>query len=168
MLIILAGFCLVFGANFYSSNLLNEANQEYSSDNSLQSYTSAWFSNMDIQFENKLLIYDPLEGMAANADLWDAELDNFTGTDGPTLSSRHCREKMLNLLSVCSRRFFLMRFLRNKLLLLCLMTEEVFSCIVSQVFTSWVLIHAPISPTGLLFEFRSFVNLSMMARLAAS
>ncbi|MFL2504863.1 MAG: PP2C family protein-serine/threonine phosphatase [Candidatus Azotimanducaceae bacterium] len=82
VLIILAGFCLVFGANFYSSNLLNEANQEYSSDNSLQSYTSAWFSNMDIQFENKLLIYDPLEGMAANADLWDPELDSFNGTNG--------------------------------------------------------------------------------------
>ena len=82
VLIILAGFCLVFGANFYSSNLLNEANQEYSSDNSLQSYTSAWFSNMDIQFENKLLIYDPFEGMAANADLWDSELDRFNGTNG--------------------------------------------------------------------------------------
>ena len=83
VLIILAGFCLVFGANFYSSNLLNEANQEYSSDSSLQSYTSAWFSNMDIQFENKLLVFDPFEGMAANADLFDAELDNFEGTDGP-------------------------------------------------------------------------------------
>ncbi len=79
-LIILIGITCLFSANFLSTNQLNQANREYSSEESLTAHKSAWFSNMDIQFENKLLTFDPMDGAFDIVDYWNPSMDAFLGS----------------------------------------------------------------------------------------
>ena len=58
--IIMVGIVSLFGASFYSSQELNSANREYSAQESIIAHSSAWISNMDVEFTDKLYVYDPI------------------------------------------------------------------------------------------------------------
>ena len=65
------GIVSLFGASFYSSQELNSANREYSAQESIIAHSSAWISNMDVEFTDKLYVYDPIFGAEDKIDYWD-------------------------------------------------------------------------------------------------
>ena len=67
--IIVIGIVSLFGASFYSSQELNSANREYSAQESIIAHSSAWISNMDVEFTDKLYVYDPIFGAEDNIDI---------------------------------------------------------------------------------------------------
>ena len=69
--IIMIGIVSLFGASFYSSQELNSANREYSAQESIIAHSSAWISNMDVEFTDKLYVYDPIFGAEDKIDYWD-------------------------------------------------------------------------------------------------
>ena len=79
--IIIVGVGFLFLTSFFASQEINRANREYSAQESITAHSSAWISNMDIEFADKLLVFDPLDGNYENVDLWDRSLDSF-GTNG--------------------------------------------------------------------------------------
>ena len=79
--IIIVGVGFLFLTSFFASQELNKANREYSAQESITAHSSAWISNMDIEFADKLLIFDPSDGTYENIDLWDRSLDTF-GSNG--------------------------------------------------------------------------------------
>jgi serine phosphatase RsbU (regulator of sigma subunit) len=79
--IIIVGVGFLFLTSFFASQEINKANREYSAQESITAHSSAWISNMDIEFADKLLIFDPSDGNYENVDLWDRSLDTF-GSNG--------------------------------------------------------------------------------------
>lgn len=79
--IIIVGVGFLFLTSFFASQEINKANREYSAQESITAHSSAWISNMDIEFADKLLIFDPSDGTYENVDLWDRSLDTF-GSNG--------------------------------------------------------------------------------------
>lgn len=79
--IIIVGVGFLFLTSFFASQEINRANREYSAQESITAHSSAWISNMDIEFADKLLAFDPLDGNYENVDLWDRSLDSF-GSNG--------------------------------------------------------------------------------------
>jgi serine phosphatase RsbU (regulator of sigma subunit) len=75
------GVAVLFGASFFSIEELNTSNRNYSAQESLTAHSSAWTSNMDQQFADKLLVFDPKDGTYENIDLWDPSVDPFTNKD---------------------------------------------------------------------------------------
>jgi hypothetical protein len=69
--IVLLGITLLFGISFYSTQEINDANREYSAQESIIAHSSAWTSNMDVEFTDKLYVYDPLYGSDQNIAYWD-------------------------------------------------------------------------------------------------
>ena len=79
--IIIVGVGFLFLTSFFASQEINKANREYSAQESITAHSSAWISNMDIEFADKLLIFDPADGTYENVDLWDRSLNTF-GSNG--------------------------------------------------------------------------------------
>ena len=79
--IIIIGVGFLFLTSFFASQQINKANREYSAQESITAHSSAWISNMDIEFADKLLVFDPSDGTYENVDLWDPSVDSF-GSDG--------------------------------------------------------------------------------------
>jgi hypothetical protein len=69
--IVIFGITLLFGVSFYSTQEINYANREYSAQESIIAHSSAWTSNMDVEFTDKLYVYDPLYGSDQNIAYWD-------------------------------------------------------------------------------------------------
>ena len=69
--IIMIGILSLFGASFYSAEEQNAANRDYSAQESIIAHSSAWISNMDVEFTDKLYVYDPLYGSERNVEYWD-------------------------------------------------------------------------------------------------
>ena len=69
--LIMIGILSLFGASFYSAQELNSANRDYSAQESIIAHSSAWISNMDVEFTDKLYVYDPLYGGEQNVQFWD-------------------------------------------------------------------------------------------------
>lgn len=84
--IIIVGVGFLFLASFFASQEINKANREYSAQESITAHSSAWISNMDIEFADKLLAFDPLDGTYENIDLWDPSVNSFgSGSDSNPL-----------------------------------------------------------------------------------
>jgi len=80
--IIVFGITCLFVASFIASQQLNKANREYSAQESIIAHSSAWTSNMDIEFKDKLLVYDPTAGAYENIPFWDhSSVDPFERGD---------------------------------------------------------------------------------------
>ena len=80
--IVIFGITLLFGVSFYSTQEINYANREYSAQESIIAHSSAWTSNMDVEFTDKLYVYDPLYGSDQNIAYWDhASKDPFGASD---------------------------------------------------------------------------------------
>lgn len=80
--IIVLGITCLFVASFIASQQLNKANREYSAQESIIAHSSAWTSNMDIEFKDKLLVYDPTAGAYENIPFWDhSSVDPFERGD---------------------------------------------------------------------------------------
>ena len=80
--IIVFGITCLFVASFIASQELNKANREYSAQESIIAHSSAWTSNMDIEFKDKLLVYDPTVGAYENIPFWDhSSVDPFERGD---------------------------------------------------------------------------------------
>ena len=80
--IIVFGITCLFVASFIASQELNKANREYSAQESIIAHSSAWTSNMDIEFKDKLLVYDPTVGAYENIPFWDhSAVDPFERGD---------------------------------------------------------------------------------------
>ena len=69
--LIMIGILSLFGASFYSAQELNSANRDYSAQESIIAHSSAWLSNMDVEFTDSLFVYDPLYGAEQNLQYWD-------------------------------------------------------------------------------------------------
>ena len=69
--LIMIGILSLFGASFYSAQELNSANRDYSAQESIIAHSSAWLSNMDVEFTDSLFVYDPLYGAEKNLQYWD-------------------------------------------------------------------------------------------------
>ena len=74
--IIFAGIISLFGVSFYSMQEMNTANREYSAQESIIAHSSAWTSNMDVEFTEKLFVYDPAYGSEENVAFWDYSYDD--------------------------------------------------------------------------------------------
>ncbi|MDB2666884.1 SpoIIE family protein phosphatase [Luminiphilus sp.] len=84
--IIIVGVGFLFLTSFFASQEINKANREYSAQESITAHSSAWISNMDIEFADKLLVFDPLDGTYENIDLWDPSVNSFgSGSDSNPL-----------------------------------------------------------------------------------
>ena len=81
LLILISGILLLFGASFYSTQQLSEANASYNAEASITSYTSAWFGSLDGGYVNNLEVYDPTDGSFSNIDFWDFKKDPYTDGD---------------------------------------------------------------------------------------
>ena len=80
--IIVFGITCLFVASFIASQQLNKANREYSAQESIIAHSSAWTSNMDIEFKDKLLVYDPTVGAYENTLFWEhSAVDPFERGD---------------------------------------------------------------------------------------
>ena len=80
--IIVFGITCLFVASFIASQVLNKANREYSAQESIIAHSSAWTSNMDIEFKDKLLVYDPTVGAYENTLFWEhSAVDPFERGD---------------------------------------------------------------------------------------
>ena len=80
--IIVFGITCLFIASFIASQELNKANREYSAQESIIAHSSAWTSNMDIEFKDKLLVYDPTVGAYENTLFWEhSAVDPFERGD---------------------------------------------------------------------------------------
>ena len=80
--IIVFGITCLFVASFIASQELNKANREYSAQESIIANSSAWTSNMDIEFKDKLLVYDPTVGAYENTLFWEhSAVDPFERGD---------------------------------------------------------------------------------------
>lgn len=80
--IIVFGVTCLFVASFIASQELNKANREYSAQESIIAHSSAWTSNMDIEFKDKLLVYDPTVGAYENTLFWEhSAVDPFERGD---------------------------------------------------------------------------------------
>ena len=80
--IIVFGITCLFAASFIASQQLNKANREYSAQESIIAHSSAWTSNMDIEFKDKLLVYDPTVGAYENTLFWEhSAVDPFERGD---------------------------------------------------------------------------------------
>jgi serine phosphatase RsbU (regulator of sigma subunit) len=80
--IIVFGITCLFVASFIASQELNKANREYSAQESIIAHSSAWTSNMDIEFKDKLLVYDPTVGAYENTLFWEhSAVDPFERGD---------------------------------------------------------------------------------------
>ena len=80
--IIVFGITCLFVASFIASQELNKANREYSAQESIIAHSSAWTSNMDIEFKDKLLVYDPTVGAYENTLFWEhSAVDPFEKGD---------------------------------------------------------------------------------------
>lgn len=78
--IVIFGITLLFGVSFYSTQEINYANREYSAQESIIAHSSAWTSNMDVEFTDKLFVYDPLYGSDQNIAYWDYSSEDPFGT----------------------------------------------------------------------------------------
>ena len=85
--LIMIGILSLFGASFYSAQELNSANRDYSAQESIIAHSSAWISNMDVEFTDKLYVYDPLYGGEQNVQFWDYSSEDpfLTGDPGNPL-----------------------------------------------------------------------------------
>lgn len=84
--IIIVGVGFLFLTSFFASQEINKANRKYSAQESITAHSSAWISNMDIEFADKLLVFDPLDGTYENIDLWDPSVNSFgSGSDSNPL-----------------------------------------------------------------------------------
>ena len=78
--IFLLGITLLFGVSFYSTQEINSANREYSAQESIIAHSSAWTSNMDVEFTDKLYVYDPEYGTGENIEYWNYSSEDPFGT----------------------------------------------------------------------------------------
>ena len=78
--IFLLGITLLFGVSFYSTQEINSANREYSAQESIIAHSSAWTSNMDVEFTDKLYVYDPEYGTDENIEYWNYSSEDPFGT----------------------------------------------------------------------------------------
>lgn len=78
--IIVFGITVLFGVSFYSAQEINSANREYSAQESIMAHSSAWTSNMDVEFTDKLYVYDPLLGTDENIAYWNYSSEDPFGT----------------------------------------------------------------------------------------
>lgn len=81
LLIIFVGIACLFAANILSFRELNDAHNDYSSQETLIAHSSAWLTDLDTKFVTGLLAFDPLDGSQRNRDYWNSEIDAFGRTD---------------------------------------------------------------------------------------
>ena len=89
LLIIFVGIACLFAANFLSFRELNDAHNDYSSQETLVAHSSAWLTDLDTKFVTGLLAFDPLDGSQRNRDFWDPGIDTFdrSNTTNPLLQA---------------------------------------------------------------------------------
>ena len=108
--LIMIGILSLFGASFYSAQELNSANRDYSAQESIIAHSSAWISNMDVEFTDKLYVYDPLYGAEQNVQYWDySSEDPFFNRDPGNPCFRRSWKKTGTASTIYFRTFFWVR-----------------------------------------------------------
>ena len=106
LLIIFVGIACLFAANFLSFRELNDAHNDYSSQETLVAHSSAWLTDLDTKFVTGLLAFDPLDGSQRNRDFWDPGIDTFdrSNTTNPLLQALE-NEQVERVAQLLSRVF---------------------------------------------------------------
>ncbi|RZO71670.1 MAG: hypothetical protein EVA67_04405 [OM182 bacterium] len=76
------GFTLIATILVYSIQRLQSAADDFTSDSLAQTYSAAWLSASDAQFEQSVEKFDPELGSPEVVDMWDPTMNAFEGTDG--------------------------------------------------------------------------------------
>ena len=79
--LLLAGISVLVSIFYFSANNLMSASDEFTSDSLAQTYSAAWLSASDSQFQRTVERFDPELGAPEITQLWDP-LDNGFNDDG--------------------------------------------------------------------------------------
>ena len=79
--LLIAGFGVLVSIFYVSSNTLTAASDQFTSDSLAQTYSAAWLSASDSQFQRTVERFDPELGAPEITRLWDP-LDNAYNDDG--------------------------------------------------------------------------------------
>ena len=79
--LLIAGFGVLVSIFTVSSNTLTRASDQFTSDSLAQTYSAAWLSASDSQFQRTVERFDPELGAPEIIRLWDP-LDNAFDEDG--------------------------------------------------------------------------------------
>lgn len=78
----IAGFSVLLSISYISNETLTNASEKFTSDTLAQTYSAAWLSASDAQFERSVEQFDPELGAPEITRLWDP-LDNAFDESGP-------------------------------------------------------------------------------------
>ena len=81
LVLLIAGFGVLVSIFSFSSNTLTRASDQFTSDSLAQTYSAAWLSASDSQFQRTVERFDPELGAPEIIRLWDP-LDNAFDEDG--------------------------------------------------------------------------------------
>ena len=79
--LLIAGFTVIFSIFFYSTQTLKIASDAFTSESLAQTYSAAWLSASDAQFERSVEKFDPELGSPDITLFWDP-LENVFSADG--------------------------------------------------------------------------------------
>ena len=79
--LLIAGFLVIFSIFFYSTQTLKSASDAFTSESLAQTYSAAWLSASDAQFERSVEKFDPELGSPDITRFWDP-LENVFSAEG--------------------------------------------------------------------------------------
>lgn len=79
--LLIAGFTVVFSIFFYSTQTLKAASDAFTSESLAQTYSAAWLSASDAQFERSVEKFDPELGAPDIIMFWDPLENTFSTRD---------------------------------------------------------------------------------------
>ena len=79
--LLIAGFAVIFSIFFYSTQTLKAASDAFTSESLAQTYSAAWLSASDAQFERSVEKFDPELGLPDITMFWDP-LENVFSAEG--------------------------------------------------------------------------------------
>lgn len=87
--LLITGFSVLLTIFYVSNQTLNSASQKFTSDSLAQTYSAAWLSASDAQFERSVEQFDPELGAPEITRLWDAFENAFddSGEDNPLVAA---------------------------------------------------------------------------------
>lgn len=87
--LLIAGFAVLLSIFLFSTQTLSSASKQFMSDSLAQTYSAAWLSASDAQFERSVEQFDPELGAPEITELWDPYINAFddSGDENPLVAT---------------------------------------------------------------------------------
>ncbi|HCG69294.1 MAG TPA: hypothetical protein DE147_02495 [Gammaproteobacteria bacterium] len=87
--LLIAGFAVLLSIFLFSTQTLSDASKQFMSDSLAQTYSAAWLSASDSQFERSVEQFDPELGAPEITELWDPYINAFddSGEENPLVAA---------------------------------------------------------------------------------